>query len=186
MLFSQVASGQYTSAVQSVLKMLNNAFSARHGGKDCAAPSLSFHSGCPRRQRHGLRASPVARSQGNSSRRDGTTVLVCSFSPSSQLLIGQSPVPVAHTDWGRGRHRSKPILPYTHIDYPIASPPCIAPPLVSMPDRRSQQLQVSQLPPPTSSATTRRARVVETKSEKQLRLESQQGHDAEAKAERAA
>ena len=64
--------------------------------------------------------------------------------------------------------------------------PAPAPPLVSMADRRSQQLHISQLPPPTSSATIRRSWSVATKSEKQKRLESQQGHDAEAKVKKEA
>ena len=77
-------------------------------------------------------------------------------------------------------------------DFPPLSPAPLkktAPlPLMEWPARLSQQkrLVVPEDHDPTPSATTRAKRGVETKSYKQVRLESQQGHNADAKAERAA
>ena len=79
-------------------------------------------------------------------------------------------------------------------DIPPLSPASVrkALPLMKWPDRRSQQkrLVLSEDPDPTPeeptrSAVTRARRGLTTKSFKQARLESQKGHNADLKAQRA-
>ena len=58
-------------------------------------------------------------------------------------------------------------------------------PLMEWPDRISQQKRLDLLQDPTPSAVTGARRGVATKSYKHARLESRQGHEQQASAERA-
>ncbi|KAF6233533.1 hypothetical protein HO173_008264 [Letharia columbiana] len=139
-------------------------------------------------------------------RRNGVSDFDNTFSnadgDSDVEFLGTQPIQDPSQPPSEGRINTPSPLPsksslkqFTNIDDfddfpPLSpSPPTTrAPPLISWPDRRSQQqrLIIPDDPEPTPSATTRASRGVASKSFKQARLESQQGHEAKAKVEKQA